>query len=125
MIRTVSIHRSFTIRGVVDIVKQAEKTWMYDIKTHGLDYIHSNIELYEKQLDIYAYIWQQLRSEKVDHTAVISTALPNSLKLAIQSNDPMRIQHELSRWQPLVKIPFKKEKVDKTIAEFGNVVDAI
>jgi hypothetical protein len=117
--------RNFTIQGIVDIVREDEETWLYDIKTHDLDYIHSNIEFYEKQLDIYAFIWQQLRGEKLDHAAVISTALPNSLKDAIQANDPKRIQHEMSRWQPLVKIPFKKEKVDETIADFGKVVDAI
>ena len=117
--------RSFSIQGIVDIVRQDDETWMYDIKTHDLGYIQENRDYYEKQLDIYAYIWQQLRGEKLDHTAIISTALPNGLKDAIGTNDPMRIEHELSRWQPLVKIPFKKEKVEEIIADFGGVVDAI
>lgn len=117
--------RSFTIQGIVDIVREDDETWMYDIKTHDLEFIKKNIEYYEKQLDIYAFIWQQLRCEKLDHTAIISTALPNALKHSIQQNNNMRIQHEMSRWHPLIKIPFEKEKVDETITDFGKVVDAI
>ena len=37
--------RNFTIEGVVDIVRDDDETWMYDIKTHEPDYIRSNIEL--------------------------------------------------------------------------------
>src|SRR5690349_9167718 len=38
--------RSFTIEGVVDIVRDDEETWMYDIKTHDPDYVIANTELY-------------------------------------------------------------------------------
>ena len=62
---------------MVDIVKEDDDTWMYDIKTHDAEYINANKEFYENQLNIYAHIWQNLRKEKLNHTAVISTHIPN------------------------------------------------
>ena len=117
--------RNFTIEGVVDIVREEKETWMYDIKTHDLNYVKSNKELYEKQLNVYAYIWQQLRGEQLDHTAVISTSIPNSLKEAIRSEEPMRIEFELKNWDPLVNIPFSQERIQETINDFADVVDEI
>lgn len=117
--------RNFTIQGIVDIVREENETWMYDIKTHDREYIEKNLELYQEQLDVYSYIWQELRGEKLNHTAIISTALSNSLRRAIKDNQPERILHEMSRWNPLVPVPFKKENVEKTIKNFGAVVDNI
>ena len=48
--------RSFTIEGIVDIVRDDNETWMYDIKTHDTDYIESNKELYEKQLNVFNFL---------------------------------------------------------------------
>ena len=50
--------RKFGIEGVVDIVKEADRTVMYDIKTHDADQVRDHIEGYEDQLNIYAFIWQ-------------------------------------------------------------------
>ncbi len=117
--------RSFTIEGIVDIIREEKETSIYDIKTHDLNYVKSNEEFFEKQLNIYAYIWQQLRGEKLDHTAVISTSIPDSLRDAIRAADPDRIEFELKKWDPLVKIPFSQERISETIDEFGDVVDEI
>jgi len=117
--------RSFNIEGVVDIVRQDEETWMYDIKTHDSEYITANKELYEQQLNVYAHIWQELRHEKLDQTAIISTAFPQPLKQAFLLNDQFRIQHEMAKWQPLIQIPFRQEKVQETVQEFARVVDLI
>ena len=38
--------KAFSIDGVVDIVREGNVTQMYDIKTHDLDYVHQNKELY-------------------------------------------------------------------------------
>ncbi len=117
--------RNFTIEGIVDIVREDDETWMYDIKTHDPDYIISNKELYEKQLNVYAHIWQELRGEALDNTAIISTAYPQSLKHAMLANDLFRIQHEMAKWQPLIEIPFTQEKVHETIEDFACIVDDI
>ncbi len=117
--------RRFNIEGVVDIVRQDEETWMYDIKTHDPEYIAANKSLYEQQLNVYAHIWQALRGEKLDQTAIISTAFPQTLKQAYRVNDPLRIQYEMDQWQPLITIPFQQEKVEETVQEFARVVDAI
>lgn len=117
--------RNFTIEGVVDIVRDDDETWMYDIKTHDPEYIMSNKSLYEKQLNVYAHIWQELRKEELDSTAVISTAYPQALKQAHLLNDQFRISYELARWQPLIPIPFKQENVKDTVLDFACVVDEI
>ena len=117
--------RNFTIEGVVDIVRDDEETWMYDIKTHDPEYIISNKDLYEKQLNVYAHIWQELRKEELDSTAIISTAYPQALKQAHLLNDQFRISYELARWQPLIPIPFVQENVKDTVLDFAGIVDEI
>lgn len=34
--------RKFSIEGVVDIVREENETWMYDIKTHDPDYVNTH-----------------------------------------------------------------------------------
>ena len=55
--------RKYAIEGVVDIVREDERTIMYDIKTHDAEYVRANINEYEKQLNVYAHIWHGLRGE--------------------------------------------------------------
>jgi hypothetical protein len=117
--------RNFTIEGVVDIVRDDQETWMYDIKTHDTAYIESNKDLYEKQLNVYAHIWQQLRGQALDKTAIISTAYPEGLKHAHLLNDQFRIQYELSKWNPLIELEFDQEKVKEVVNDFAHIVDCI
>ncbi len=117
--------RNFTIEGIVDIVREDDETWMYDIKTHDPDYVESNKEFYQDQLNVYAFIWQQLRGEPLDHTAIISTAYPTGLRRALQASDAFAIQYELAKWKPLIEIPFAQEDVKGTVTEFGETVDKI
>jgi hypothetical protein len=117
--------RVFGIEGIVDIVREDDRTIMYDIKTHDAEDVHRNIEAYERQLNVYAHIWQNLRGEPLDQTAVIATAYPEAVKAALASRDEARIQYELQRWNPLVEIEFSPEPVQELIADFGQVVDCI
>jgi len=117
--------RRFTIEGIVDIVKEGYDTWMYDIKTHDLEYIRQNKDLYEQQLNVYAYIWQRLRGNHLDHTAVISTALPESLRNAIQQGNQEAFNAEIKKWEPVVNLNFDQTKVDETKADFACIVDCI
>lgn len=117
--------RKFSIEGVVDIVREDDEVWMYDIKTHDPDFIAGNKTYYEKQLNVYAYIYEKLRGNKLDHTAIISTAFNAGMKDAIISRDPKRIEQELLKWNPLIDIPFDQTKVKATIQDFAKVVDEI
>lgn len=117
--------RRFTIEGVVDIVREDDEVWMYDIKTHDPDYIAGNIEQYEMQLNVYAFIYENLRSNRLDHTAIISTAFPANMKAALASGDETRINLEMLKWNPLIEIPFDQSKVQSTINDFAEVVDKI
>lgn len=117
--------RNFTIEGIVDIVRDDNETWMYDIKTHDTAYIESNKDLYAKQLNVYAHIWQKLRGQQLDKTAIISTAYPEGLKQAHLVNDQFRIQYELSKWNPLIELDFDNEKMEEVIADFAETVDCI
>jgi hypothetical protein len=117
--------RAFGIEGVVDIVREAETTTMYDIKTHDPDYIAANKGEYEKQLNVYAYIWQNLHGQPLDETAIIATPYTAEVKQALAANDPTALAEALLDWEPIIPIPFNTEHVEATIDEFGKVVDAI
>lgn len=117
--------REFGIEGVVDIVRDGDETVMYDIKTHDADYVRSHIDLYEDQLNVYAYIWESLQKQHLDGTAVICTKLPDSLREALERGDEKVQAREVESWQPLIPIDYSKRRVEETITEFGKVVDQI
>lgn len=117
--------RTFSIEGVVDIVREGDVNQMYDIKTHDHEYIAANKELYEEQLNVYAHVWQELRKNKLDLTAVISTTVPHALREAIRFKDEARIAKELEQWDPIIPITVHQDKVKETINLFGDVIDKI
>lgn len=117
--------RKYAIEGIVDIVREEERTVMYDIKTHDAEYVRGNIDQYEKQLNVYAHIWQSLRGQPLDETAIIATAFPGELNEAIQRGDEKLIAREMARWEPLVPVPVDQGHVEATIEDFGCVVDQI
>lgn len=117
--------RAFCIEGVVDIVREAEKVTMYDLKAHDLDFVKGNIDFYRGQINVYAYIWQQLRGERLDEAAIIATPIPEALSAAIRSGGQAAIDAALAQWDPVVPIPFDAENVQKTVMEFADVVDQI
>lgn len=118
-------NRKFSIEGIVDIVREDDETWMYDIKSHDPDYVKSHKDLYENQLNVYAYIWEKLRSNKLNHTAIIATTLPIALREAIISDDDKRIEYEMNKWNPVIDIPYKEEHIKDTINDFACTVDKI
>jgi hypothetical protein len=115
----------FSIHGVVDIVRDDDRTIMYDIKTHDCEYVRSHLDLYTDQLNVYAHIWHELRDEPLDEAAIIGTRLPPQIHAALDAGDEQRLQTALQSWDPLVPIPFDPQLVQETIDEFGRVVDAI
>ena len=117
--------RTFGIEGVVDIVREDGNVTMYDIKTHDSQYIRDNIGEYEKQLNVYAHIWQNLRGEPLDETAVICTQLPKDVETAMKSNNAKAMVIAMANWDPVIPVAFDQERVEKTIAEFGTIVDRI
>lgn len=117
--------RRYNIEGVVDILREQDRTVMYDIKTHDGDYVRENRDIYEKQLNVYAHIWQELRGQPLDQAAVIATSFPERLEEAIKSGDSAEITKAMKQWNPLIPIPFNRDHVNNTIADFGNVVDSI
>ena len=117
--------RVFAIEGIVDIIREDEKVVMYDIKTHDPQFIRENLPTYEAQLNVYAHIWQTLRGERLDETAVICTALPAGVEAAYKASDSDALAVQLHAWDPVIPVDFKQDSVDRTIAEFGEVVDKI
>ncbi len=117
--------RKFNIEGVVDILREEGRTIMYDIKTHDGDYVRENRQLYEKQLNVYAHIWQELRAQPLNETAVIATSLSERLDNAIKGGNPEEIATAMAEWNPVISIPLDKDHVNSTIEDFGQVVDAI
>lgn len=116
---------NYSIDGIVDIVRESDKVIMYDIKTHDSEYVRANLDLYEGQLNIYAYIWKELRSQSLDEMAIIATALPKKLTNAIRSQNEIEIQKERELWKPVIDINFNKNRYSEIISFFGKTVDKI
>lgn len=117
--------RTYTVQGVVDVIRENEKTVLYDIKTHDVDFVRCNKTDYEGQLNIYAHIWQTNHGKKLDGTSIIATGQTEDLKRAYQTKNPQRIQKALEQWTPEVPIEFNEQKVQDTILSFSDVVDMI
>ena len=117
--------RKFCIEGVVDIIQEDNLVILYDLKTHDLDSIRGNISEYERQLNIYAHIWQILREKSLNQVAIISTAFPETIKTALTLADEIRLNELLNQWNPLVEIPINDEHINEVINDFGSVVDDI
>ncbi len=117
--------RIYGIEGVVDIVREQDTTTMYDIKTHDADAIRGNLGEYERQLNVYAHIWQNLRGEELDAMAIIATRFPQAIKEALEEGDEARVERELPKWNPVIEVEFDEGHVRQTIAGFGQVVDQI
>lgn len=115
----------FSIEGIVDIVNENSEVWLYDLKTHDPDFIAENRELYEQQLNVYAYIWQMIHQTDLSNTAVISTDFPQALRHAIEMGNDQAIDYEMNKWEPVIPMPYSLDRVKETIAEFANVVDKI
>lgn len=117
--------RIYTVQGVVDVIRENDKTILYDIKTHDVDFVRSNKGDYEGQLNIYSHIWQMNNGKKLDGISIIATGQTEEIKRAYQTKNTQRIQQVLEEWHPEVPIEFKEEKVQDTIASFSEVVDMI
>jgi len=115
----------FNIEGIVDIVREDNEIWMYDLKTHDANSILKNLEPYKSQLNVYAHIWQNLRNNHLDHTAIISTSLPEDVKTALASGDEKKLELAFKGWDPIIDIDYRQENIDETIKEFAKVVDNI
>jgi hypothetical protein len=118
--------RTFGIEGIVDIVREADgHTTMYDIKTHDAQYVRENRQQYEKQLNVYAHIWEELRGERLDATAVICTTLPKDVETAYVNADAAKLEVAMAKWDPVIPIEYETRRVKATIDEFGAAVDRI
>jgi hypothetical protein len=118
--------RTFGIEGIVDIVREGDgRTTMYDVKTHDPQLVRENKPQYAEQLNVYAHIWQMLRGERLDATAVICTTLPSSVELAARNRDELALAAAFKGWDPVIPIDFDASGVEKTVSDFGAVVDRI
>ena len=117
--------RKFSIEGIVDIVRADDRVVMYDIKTHEAEYVRAHSEEYEQQLNVYAHIWQHLRGQQLDETAIIATEYPPAVREAISTHDPAALKKALEQWNPLIKLSFDPERVHAMIEDFGRIVDSI
>lgn len=126
--------RNFGIDGVVDIVREDDKTIMYDIKTHEEDFVREHLDLYAMQLNLYAYVWEQLRGQPLDEVAIIATAYPDNIRDAMPPGVPIReldtearahLATAIANWNPLIELEYNAADIDDTIRMFGETVDLI
>ena len=118
--------RRFTLEGVVDIVREQDRTIMYDVKTHfDSDTAMGHLEQYTRQLNVYAHIWQSLRGNALDETAIIATRPTREIRAALRSGNTQKLEQAVEAWQPCIEIPLEQTHVQSVIGEFGTVVDQI
>lgn len=117
--------RPFVIEGVVDLVREANRLAMYDIKTHFCGEVRGNIDSYAAQLNVYAYIWRELRGQELREMGIIAVQLPEALRDAIRHGDTGEIERHLASWDPLVPIEPETSKIEETFAEIARAVDEI
>lgn len=115
----------YTIEGVVDIVSEGNETWLYDLKTHPVERIKGQPELYKEQLSIYGYIWQNLQGNKLDNTAIISTPVPENLQRALRDNNESAITRLIAKWEPVIPFGYSEDEVADIIEKFGETVEKI
>lgn len=117
--------RKFVIEGVVDLVKEADRIRMYDIKTHYCEEVRHHQQSYAAQLNVYAYIWKELRGRDIHDMGVIAVQLPQKLREAIRAGDRAVIAQELELWNPLVSIPPEPSSIAETFDRIARTVDLI
>lgn len=118
--------RRYTLEGIVDVVRECGTTTMYDLKTYlDADAAREHLDPHFRQLNVYAHIWQQLRSQPVDAVALVATRPPRALKHALSTRDARRIEAALADWEPIIAIEVNQQVVEQVMESFGEVVDAI
>lgn len=114
--------RSFVLEGVVDIVRQGERVYLYDLKTHEASEVRAAQDDYEKQLAVYAHLWREQRGQRLDGTAIIATGLPAELRDRTETHAS---EQALANWEPVVRFEVNEGRIGRIIEEFGHCVDAI
>ena len=117
--------RKFVIEGVVDLVREGDRLRMYDIKTHYCDEVRRNCESYAAQLNVYAYVWRELRGQNVHEMGVIAIQLPEALREAIRRGLHDDIDAAFATWNPLVPIDSDPASLDAIFARIAETVDLI
>jgi hypothetical protein len=123
--RTPRSRYRYSIEGAVDIVGEEDGIWMYDIKTTDRKSVLDHLDLYRGQLSVYAYIWTKLHGDNLKGIAVVTTALPDELKDAINAHNPGRIERLLKQWDPVVPLVYSEKSIENFIDDFGSVVEDI
>jgi len=117
--------RTFTIEGVVDIVKEDSGMSIYDIKTMPRDYVEKNKLKFAMQLNVYAHILGGLKGVKVKKAAVIATAPADNIKRKFNTAHLKDFIDMLKSMDPFVDIPLNEDSITDTITKFGEIVDRI
>ncbi len=127
--RTTPKGRKFVIEGVVDLVREQGRIRMYDIKTHYCGEVTAQLgkpdSSYAGQLNLYAYIWRELRGQELHEMGIIAVQLPEALRDAIRDGDVERVKAELTAWNPLVSVPFSPSSLKKVFERIAETVDNI
>jgi hypothetical protein len=117
--------RKFVIEGVVDLVREADRIRMYDIKTHYCEEVSHHRHTYAAQLNVYAYIWEELRGHTIQEMGIIAVQLPQRLREAIRAGNHAIIAQELELWNPLVAMPLEPSSIEETFDRIARTVDLI
>lgn len=123
--KTPHVNYVYTIDGVVDIAEAKDGTLMYCIKTTDRQSLLEHLDLYRGELSVYTYIYKKIYGGNPTKIAIVTTALPKSLRDAIKVNDRILLERLMKEWQPIEVFDYSEEKVEAYINDFGLVVEKI
>jgi len=112
-------------QSVVYFVREGDRIRMYDIKTHYCEEVRRSCESYAAQLNVYAYVWRELRGSNVHEMGIIAIQLPERLRDALRKGDHECVAAEPDGWDPVVPIPSDPASLDEVFRAIAETVDKI
>lgn len=121
--------KEYTLMGVIDVVIDEDGARLYDFKTMDIKAIESNMEVFKHQINVYTYIWNELKKNGIPivEAAIIATNPPEELKEIIYDTiDFDCYQEAISNWQPKRTISLEDQPTqDETLTFIGDIIDQI
>ena len=116
---------SFMIEGVVDLVRDGEKTIMYDLKTQSAEQVKGREAQYRGQLNVYAWLWECSKDLQLDAFGVLALGFTKEMLRAIARKDEDAFEVEFLAWETEIRYPIDMGSVAGTVDAFKKTIDSI
>lgn len=121
--------KEYTLMGIIDVVIDEDGARLYDFKTMDIDAIEAKMDVFKHQINVYTYIWDELKKNDIDivEAAIIATNPPEVLKeISYDTIDFECYQEAINKWDPKIIITLEDQPTqDETLAFIGDIIDQI